>query len=332
MKNILVVGGAGYIGAHVVRDLSEHGYQCIIYDNLSEGHREAAEAAAAGVQCVFADINDREKLNETFEKGSIDAVMHFSAFAYVGESVVNPEKYYQNNVSATITLLSAMLKYNVKKFVFSSSCAAYGNPIYTPIDEKHPQKPVNPYGATKRIVERILDDYHNAYEFNYIALRYFNAAGAHPDGTIGESHRIETHLIPLVLKTLTGERENVKIFGTDYDTPDGTCIRDYIHVCDLAEAHRAALELIANLKFEDTSYCINLGTGTGISVKEIITAAEEVTSLKVPVISAPRRPGDPPALVAANDYARSVLGFNPKYTDIREIIKTAWEWEKNRKF
>jgi len=333
MKNILVVGGAGYIGSHVVRDLSEHGYHCIVYDNLSEGHREAAEATA-GLQCVFADINDAQKLNETFEKEAIDAVMHFSAFAYVGESVVNPEKYYQNNVSATITLLSAMRKFNVTNFVFSSSCATYGNPVYTPIDEKHPQKPVNPYGATKRMVERILDDYHNAYGLNYISLRYFNAAGAHPDGTIGESHRIETHLIPLVLKTLTGEKENVKIFGADYDTPDGTCVRDYIHVCDLAVAHRAALELITNRRFEasSNSYCINLGTGTGTSVKEIITAAEEVTGLKVPVINAPRRPGDPPALVAANDYARSVLGFDPKYTDIREIIKTAWAWEKNKRF
>jgi UDP-glucose 4-epimerase len=328
MKNILVVGGAGYIGSHIVRDLSEHGYHCIVYDNLSEGHREAVEAAA-GPRCIFDDINDAGTLNKTFEKESIDAVMHFSAFAYVGESVVNPEKYYQNNVSATITLLSAMRKYNVKNFVFSSSCATYGNPVYTPMDEKHPQKPVNPYGATKRMVERILDDYHNAYELNYIALRYFNAAGAHPDGTIGESHRIETHLIPLVLKTLTGEKENVKIFGTDYDTPDGTCVRDYIHVCDLAAAHRAALELIAS---SNDSYRVNLGTGSGTSVKEIINASEEVTGLKVPVVTAPRRPGDPPALVAANEYARTILGFNPKYTDIRAIIRTAWTWEKNKKY
>jgi UDP-glucose 4-epimerase len=325
VKNILIVGGAGYIGSHVVRDLDEHGYHCIVYDNLSEGHREAV----SGRQCVFADINDGEKLNEVLEKESIDGVMHFSAFAYVGESVIDPEKYYQNNVSATITLLSAMRKYDIRNFIFSSSCATYGNPVYIPIDEKHPQNPVNPYGATKRMVERILDDYHNAYGLNYVSLRYFNASGAHPDGTLGESHRIETHLIPLVLKTLTGEKENIRIFGTDYDTPDGTCVRDYIHVCDLATAHRAALELAAA---SNNSYCINLGTARGTSVKEIIAAGEEITGRKVPVKAAPRRPGDPPALVASNEYAKKILGFDPQYTDIREIIKTAWEWEKNKRF
>jgi UDP-glucose 4-epimerase len=254
--------------------------------------------------------------------------MHFSAYAYVGESVTNPEKYYKNNVSATINLLSAMLKYDIKNFIFSSSCATYGNPVYVPIDEKHPQNPVNPYGATKLMVERILADYNKAYGLKYIALRYFNAAGAHPDSSIGESHRIETHIIPLVLKTLTKERESVSVFGTDYDTPDGTCIRDYIHVCDLAATHRAALELILS---EEKSYCINLGTGKGTSVKELISACEEVTGLKVPVVYAERRPGDPPELVAANKYAEKIIGFKPRYSGLQDIIKTAWDWEMNKK-
>lgn len=323
-KNILVVGGAGYIGSHVVRDLSESGYCVVVYDNLSEGHREAV----TGNDFICGDINDTETLDKVFENNKIDAVMHFSAYAYVGESVENPEKYYKNNVYATINLLSCMLKYNVKKFIFSSTCATYGNPVYTPIDEHHPQNPINPYGASKVMVERILSDYDNAYGLKYIALRYFNAAGAHPSGEIGEAHRIETHLIPLVLKTLTKERNSVKIFGTDYETPDGTCVRDYIHVCDLATAHKAALEM---LLFGSESKCINLGTGVGISVKEIISICEEVTGMKVPVIISDRRAGDPPYLAASNKYAKEILNFNLKY-DIYDTIKTAWEWERNRKF
>jgi UDP-glucose 4-epimerase len=255
--------------------------------------------------------------------------MHFSAYAYVGESVTNPEKYYKNNVSATINLLSVMLKYKVKNFIFSSSCATYGNPVYIPIDEKHPQNPVNPYGATKLMVERILADYSKAYGLKYISLRYFNAAGAHPDSSIGESHRIETHIIPLVLKTLTKERESVSVFSTDYDTPDGTCVRDYIHVCDLAIAHRVALEKVLSGK---ESYCINLGTGKGTSVRELITACEDVTGLKVPVVYDERRPGDPPELVAASRLAKETLGWEPEYRDIHDIIRTAWNWEKSKKY
>jgi len=324
MKDILVVGGAGYIGSHVVLDLKNNGYNPIIFDNLSEGHKEAV----TGNEFVLGDIINTNALNNVFKKYKIEAVMHFSAFAYVGESVENPEKYYQNNVSATINLLSSMLKYNIKKFIFSSSCATYGIPEYIPIDEKHPQKPINPYGNTKLIVENILKDYSNAYNLKYIALRYFNAAGAHPNAQIGESHRIETHLIPLVLKTLTKEKESVSILGTDYNTPDGTCIRDYIHVCDLARAHRNALELILS---GSDSINLNLGTGVGVSVQEIISVCEKVTGLKVPVIKAGRRTGDPPSLVAANDYAKKIINFNPEF-DICETIKTAWEWEKNKKY
>jgi len=323
LKNILVVGGAGYIGSHVVRELSDNGYRAIVYDNLSEGHKEAV----VGNEFVLGDINDSDTLNKVFENNKIDVVMHFSAFAYVGESVENPEKYYKNNVCATVNLLSSMLKYNVKNFIFSSTCATYGTPVYTPIDEKHPQNPINPYGNSKVMVEKILSDYSNAYGLKYIALRYFNAAGAHPDGSIGESHRIETHLIPLVLKTLTKEKDAIHIFGDDYDTPDGTCIRDYIHVCDLAVAHRKALEIILS---GGESKCINLGTGIGHSVKEIIAVCEKVTGMKVPTIISNRRQGDPSRLVASNDYAKETLGFNPRF-DIYETVKTAWEWEKRSK-
>ena len=324
MANILVTGGAGYIGSHVVRELTGNKYGVIVYDNLTEGHRESVTDG----EFIQGDINDIPMLNKIFESKKIDAVMHFSAFAYVGESVENPEKYYSNNVCATLNLLSAMLKNNIKKFIFSSTCATYGIPSYIPIDEKHPQNPINPYGATKLMVERILSDYADAYDLKYIALRYFNAAGAHPKGDIGESHRIETHLIPLVLKTLTKEKESVKIFGDDYETPDGTCIRDYIHVCDLAAAHRAALESVLS---NGKNLRINLGTGTGVSVREIINVCEKATGLKVPFSVTERRPGDPPYLVAANSYAKETLNFNPKY-DIEETIKTAWEWEKNKRY
>jgi len=325
MKNILVAGGAGYIGSHVVRELNDNGgYNVIIFDNLSEGHKESI----LGNDFILGDLNNNDLLDKTFLEKNIDAVMHFSALTYVGESVENPEKYYKNNVVAAINLLSSMRKYNVNNFIFSSSCATYGLPSYIPIDEQHPQNPINPYGSTKLMVERILSDYSSAYNLNYISLRYFNAAGAHPDKSIGESHRIETHLIPLVLKTLTKEKENIHIFGDDYDTADGTCIRDYIHVCDLAAAHRKALELILS---GSESRCINLGTGIGVSVKEIISVCEKVTGMKVPVIISNRRPGDPPSLVASNNYAKKILGFTSKY-DIYETVKTAWEWERNRKY
>lgn len=324
MKNILVMGGAGYIGSHTVRHLLDNGYEVVVADNLVFGHREAIDSRA---KFVYADLLDSSSLDNLFKNNKIDAVIHFAAFTYVGESVSNPEKYYYNNVIGTVNLLHAMLSYNVKNIVFSSTCAIYGEPKYTPIDEKHPQNPINPYGRTKLIIEQIFADYNNAYGLNYIALRYFNAAGCSYDGKIGESHTPESHLIPLVLKAIAGERTNIKVFGTDYDTPDGTCIRDYIHVEDLALAHRLAVENLKNY-----NGCINLGTGIGTSVKEIIVAAEEVAEKKCPVEFAPRRSGDPARLFADNSKAKEVLGWQPKYTNIKDIIQTAWNWEKNKKY
>jgi len=329
MPNILVVGGAGYIGSHVVKDLCGQNYHVIVYDNLSEGHREAVTPLQISADdFIHGDINDSKALDKVFEKNKIDAVMHFAAYAYVGESVVNPEKYYKNNVAATINLLSSMLKHNVKNIIFSSSCTTYGIPQYTPIDENHPQNPISPYGSSKLMVEKIIADYNKAYGLKYMIFRYFNAAGAHPDGSIGESHKTETHLIPLVLKTLTGENKSIAIFGTDYDTPDGTCVRDYIHVCDLAAAHRISLEMLFSGK--ESKY-INLGNGVGFSVREIISLCEEITGMKVPVTVTERRPGDPPFLTASSNYKKDMPDFTPRY-DIYDIIKTAWEWEKNKKY
>ena len=274
-----------------------------------------------------ADLLNKESLDKVFTKYKIDAVVHFAAYTYVGESVENPQKYFENNVVGTLNLLEAMLKHGVKKIVFSSTCATYGNPKYMPLDEKHGQNPINAYGRTKFFIEQIFNDYEKAYGLKHIALRYFNAAGCSPDGEIGESHNPETHLIPLVLKAIKGERQSIKVFGSDYDTSDGTCIRDYIHVEDLAEAHKLALE-----KLDEFSGCINLGTGIGTSVKEIINAAEKVTGLKCPVEYVERRAGDPAKLYASNDYALKILGWKPKYTEIEDIIRTAWGWELNRKF
>lgn len=264
-----------------------------------------------------------------FQGYKIDAVIHFAAYTYVGESVTNPQKYYWNNVVNTLNLLDAMVENNVKNIVFSSTCATYGNPQYMPLDEKHPQAPINPYGKTKFMMEQIMADYETAYGLKYAALRYFNAAGADADAQLGESHDPETHLIPLVLKAIKGDIPEIKVFGTDYDTPDGTCIRDYIHVEDLADAHMKALEKLFETQ---KSYGLNLGTGIGTSVKEILKAAEEVTGKKVPTIFADRRAGDPAILYAANTLAKETLDWKPKYTDIKEIIKTAWDWEQNKFF
>lgn len=321
---ILVMGGAGYIGSHTVKHLLANGYSVVVADNLVYGHQEAVDPRA---KFEIADLADKDSLRKVFDKYNIDAVIHFAAFAYVGESVQNPQKYYQNNVIGTINLLDIMLEYNVKKIVFSSTCATYGEPQYTPIDEKHPQNPINPYGRTKLMIEQIFDDYEKAYGLQHIALRYFNAAGCSADGSIGESHTPETHIIPLVLKAITGERDSIKVFGTDYDTRDGTCIRDYIHVEDLALAHRLAVE-----KLGSYNGCINLGTGVGTTVKEIITAAEKVSGRKCPVDYAPRRPGDPAKLFADNRKAKEILGWVPEYLNIENILQTAWKWETHRKF
>ena len=321
---ILIMGGAGYIGSHTLRHLLDCGYECAVADNLVYGHREAVDPRAAFEK---ADLLDKDSLRNVFQKFRPEAVVHFAAFAYVGESVRDPRKYYRNNVAGTLNLLDVMREYSVDKIVFSSTCATYGEPQYLPIDEKHPQKPINPYGRSKLMIEEIFRDYETAYGLKHISLRYFNAAGCSADGAIGESHLPETHLIPLVLKAVNGELETVRVFGTDYDTPDGTCIRDYIHVEDLAAAHRLALE-----KLGKYNGCVNLGTGIGSSVREIITATEKVSGWRCPVEYAPRRPGDPAKLFADNRKAGEILGWRPRYTAIEEIIETAWKWETNRKY
>ena len=321
---ILVFGGAGYIGSHTVKHLLDNGYECVVADNLIYGHREAVDKRA---EFVHADLLNPISIREVFKNRKIDAVIHFAAFTYVGESVSDPQKYYINNVVGTTNLLNVMLENGVKKIVFSSTCATYGEPQYTPIDEKHPQNPINPYGRTKLMIEQIFADYERAYGLKHIALRYFNAAGCAKDGSIGESHTPETHLIPLVLKAIKGEREKISVFGTDYDTPDGTCIRDYIHVEDLALAHRLAVE-----KLDEYSGCLNLGTGVGTSVKEIIDAAEKVSGKKCPVEYGPRRAGDPAKLYADNQKVKKILGWQPSYNNIEDIIRTAWNWELNRRF
>lgn len=324
-KTILIAGGAGYIGSHTVKYLLKNDYNVVVVDNLVYGHKEAVLTP----NFEQVDLENKEALDKVFKKYKIDAVIHFAAYTYVGESVTSPKKYYWNNVVNTLNLLDTMVENNVKNIVFSSTCATYGNPQYTPIDEKHPQSPINPYGKTKLMMEQIMADYETAYGLKYVALRYFNAAGCDAQGELGESHDPETHLIPLVLKAIKGEIPQISVFGIDYDTEDGTCIRDYIHVEDLADAHMLAVEVLIK---DNTSHCINLGTGIGTSVKEIIKASEEVTGQKVPLVYGERRVGDPAKLYAANKKAREVLNWNPKYTDIKEIIQTAWLWEQNKKF
>jgi len=322
---ILITGGAGYIGSHCTLDLIRTGYECVVLDNLSYGHKEALQT----VNFCKVDLKNIDEIRDIFKKYPIKAVIHFAAFAYVGESVENPQKYYYNNVVNTLNLLNVMLENNVKKIVFSSTCATYGNPEYTPIDEKHPQNPINPYGTTKLMIEKILQDYDKAYGLKYIALRYFNASGADNEANIGESHSPETHLIPLVLQTALGKRDCIKVFGDDYDTPDGTCIRDYIHVNDLASAHRLALEKLLNGK-ESNFY--NLGVGKGFSVREIIEKSEKIIGKLINQEITERREGDPPILIADNKKAKQELGWNPQFTEIENIIQTAWNWELNRRY
>jgi UDP-glucose-4-epimerase GalE len=319
--NILVTGGAGYIGSHTVRLLLARGHDVTVLDNLVYGHREAVPAE----RFVVGDIGDARGLDSPMAERRIEAVVHFAAFAYVGESVKEPAKYYSNNLLGSLTLLEACRKNGVTRFVFSSTCATYGTPTAVPITEDEKQLPINPYGNTKLAFERALADYAAAYPFGYCALRYFNASGASPDGTIGEDHDPETHLIPLVFQAAMGQRPHIEIFGTDYPTPDGTCIRDYIHVDDLAEAHILALGKLgpgSQLKF-------NVGVGKGYSVREVIRTAEEVSGLKVPVKEGPRRAGDPAELVANADKIRRELGWSPRYADLRPIVETAWNWHRS---
>ncbi|MFB2935124.1 UDP-glucose 4-epimerase GalE [Aerosakkonemataceae cyanobacterium BLCC-F154] len=323
---ILVTGGAGYIGSHAVQALQKSDYDVVILDNLVYGHRDIIENVLK-VELVVGDTGDRTLLDRLFSSRNIAAVMHFAAYAYVGESVTDPAKYYRNNVLGTLTLLEAMVAANVKKFVFSSTCATYGIPKTIPIPENHPQDPINPYGATKLMVERILADFDVAYNLKSVSFRYFNAAGADPSGLLGEDHNPETHLLPLVLMTALGKRESVSIFGTDYPTSDGTCIRDYIHVCDLADAHVLGLEYL--LKGGESNI-FNLGNGSGFSVKEAIDAAREITGKEIKAIECDRRPGDPPMLVGSSEKARKILGWQPQYADIKDILTHAWNWHQKR--
>ena len=323
---ILVIGGAGYIGSHVVQALQGAGYEVVVLDNLVYGHRELVERVLQ-VKLVVGDISDRPLLDELFATHSIAAVMHFAAYAYVGESVTAPAKYYRNNVAGTLTLLEAMVAASVKNFVFSSTCATYGMPEKVPIPEDHPQNPINPYGSSKLMVEKILADFEGAYGLKSVIFRYFNAAGADPSGELGEDHNPETHLIPLVLLAALGKRESVSIFGTDYPTPDGTCIRDYIHVVDLADAHILGLEQL--LRGGD-SEIFNLGNGSGFSVRQVIETARQVSGKTIKVIEGDRRPGDPPILVGSSEKARKILGWQPRYPDIKDILIHAWNWHQRR--
>jgi UDP-glucose 4-epimerase len=323
---ILVTGGAGYIGSHAVLALQNSGYNVVVLDNLVYGHREIAEAVLK-VELVMGDTGDRALLDNLFSTRKIDAVMHFAAYAYVGESVEAPDKYYRNNVVGTLTLLEAMQAAGINKFVFSSTCATYGEPKTIPIPEEHPQNPINPYGMTKLMVEKILADFDRAYGLKSTIFRYFNAAGAAPDGSLGEDHNPETHLIPLTLFAALGQRESIAIFGTDYPTPDGTCIRDYIHVSDLASAHVLGLEYL--LKGGQTEV-FNLGNGSGFSVKEVIETAREVTGREIKAEERDRRPGDPPMLVGSAEKAKTILGWNPQYPELRDIIAHAWQWHLKR--
>ncbi len=316
--NILVTGGAGYVGSHAARLLARAGHDVWAYDNLSRGHREAV----APGRLIEGSLSDRGRLTDALRRHEIGAVMHFAAFAYVGESVTQPALYYENIVAASLSLLEAMRAADVSKIVFSSTTATYGEPERMPISEDEDQKPINPYGFAKLVVERALDDYARAYGLAFAALRYFNAAGASPEGDLGEDHKPETHLIPLVLEVALGQRENITIFGDDYPTPDGTCIRDYVHVDDLGSAHVKALEHLQPGK----GIKLNLGTGRGHSVREVIDTCRRVTGHPIPTEIGPRREGDPPELVADARRAGEVLGWTPQYTDFEALVQTAWRW------
>jgi UDP-glucose-4-epimerase GalE len=318
---ILVTGGAGYVGSHAARWLDRHGHDVWIYDSLIHGHR----AAVPPGRLIEGDLADRERIGQVLGDQRIEAVMHFAAFALVGESVEHPQRYYRNNVVNTLNLLDAMRDVDVRRIVFSSTTATYGVPSRVPIREDEPQQPINPYGFTKLVVERALEDYARAHRFAYAALRYFNAAGASPDGDLGEDHHPESHLIPLVLQVALGQRSHISIFGEEYPTPDGTCIRDYVHVDDLASAHLAALERLE----AGSGLRLNLGTGKGYSVRQVIETCRRVTGHPIPAKSAPRRPGDPPELVADSSLAQRVLGWRPHYTQLESIVATAWEWHRS---
>lgn len=318
---LLVTGGAGYIGSHTVKHLLANHERIVVLDNLVFGHREALPLDR--VTFVEGDMGDAGLMDKLFADHQPEAVLHFAAFAFVGESVENPLKYYRNNLAAPLTVLEAMQKHGTRRFIFSSTCATYGNPVSFPMDETHPQKPVNPYGESKFMLEQMLKDCDRAFGLKSVFLRYFNASGCDLEGEIGEDHTPETHLIPRVLMAATGEIESLTVFGTDYPTPDGTCIRDYIHVQDLARAHALALDY---LRKGGESVAVNLGTGRGFSVKEIIATAEAVTGKTIPVSYGPRRAGDPPELVANPAKAKAVLGWEAELKEPRQHIESAWKW------
>jgi UDP-glucose 4-epimerase len=319
---IVVVGGAGYIGSHMVRCLLQHREDVLVLDNLEQGHRDAL----LGGKLVEADLRRREDLDRVFRQANVECVLHFAAYAAVGDSVRNPATYYENNVVGCYTLLEAMRAHKIDKLIFSSSAAVYGEPFTVPIPEDHPKNPTNPYGETKWVMERMLQWYGQAYGIRSVSLRYFNAAGADPEGLIGEDHDPEQHLIPVALLAALGKRDKLKIFGTDWDTPDGTCIRDFVHVSDLAEAHFLALQALRN-GAQTNAY--NLGNGQGFSVNEVIGAVQKVIGRTVPTEAAPRRPGDPARLIASSHRAKSELKWNPKYPQIEVIIQHAWAWRKS---
>ena len=320
---VLVTGGAGYVGSHACKALKLKGHEPTVFDNLVYGHRDFVKWGPL----VQGDLLDARSVEAVFRSGRFDALMHFAAYTYVGESVDDPAKYYRNNVAGTLNLLDCARSSGVDKVVFSSTCATYGVPVKVPIPEDHPQSPINPYGQTKLTVERMLADFDGAYGLKSVCLRYFNAAGADPEAEIGEAHDPETHLIPLVLDAAIGRRPCITVYGSDYETPDGTCIRDYIHVTDLAQAHCLALEYLAG---GGRSAAFNLGCGTGYSVKEVIDAAVKVTGKVIPQKTGQRRPGDPPRLVGSSAKAKNVLGWAPKHSDIETIISDAWRWHLKR--
>ena len=325
-KTILVTGGAGYIGSHAASALKKAGYEVIILDNLSYGHQEIVDDVLQ-VKLIVGDTSDRAALDRLFTTHKIDAVMHFAAYIAVGESVKEPGKYYRNNVASTLNLLEAMLAHGINKIVFSSTCAVYGMPKEIPMTENHPHNPLSPYAASKDMVEQILSDFDTAFGLKSVAFRYFNACGADPGGLLGEDHYPETHLIPLALLTALKKRESLYIFGTDYDTPDGTCVRDYIHVNDLADAHVLGLEYLLSGGESDV---FNLGNGNGFSVREVIETAREVTGLEIPAVETDRRAGDAPILVGSSKKVKDKLGWNPNYADLKKIISHAWQWHQTR--
>jgi UDP-glucose 4-epimerase len=318
-KTILITGGAGYIGSHANLALAERGHATVVLDNLVYGHREFVQWG----EFVEADILDAQALDKVFASHDIDAVMHFAAFAYVGESMSDPAKYYHNNVVGTLNLMDAMRRHGVDKMIFSSTCATYGVPLEMPLTESHPQAPINPYGWTKLMIERAMLDYGQAYGLRSVALRYFNAAGADPEGRVGERHDPETHLIPLTLFAALDQGREIRIFGTDYDTPDGTCIRDYIHVTDLAQAHVLAYEYLAH---GGETQAFNLGNGQGFSVREVIDCARRVSGREIRAVEDERRPGDPPRLIGSSEKIIATLGWAPKYDGLERILQTAWDW------